>query len=85
VTFTLGRCITFGSLDFFATSISEFRLLDSTSPVDALTQGMGDLRLTGIIHIIMIEEEGHTTPHVEALANCANALLGSSSMSEDRE
>jgi hypothetical protein len=47
---------------------------------------MGDLRLAEITHIITTEGEGRTTTlDVEALANCANTLLSSSSTKEDRE
>lgn len=72
--FVPGSRITFGSLDSFAAATGELRLVGSASLFNALTQSMGDLRLTRI-----------TPPDVEALADCADGLLGSSFMNEDRE
>lgn len=46
--FVPGSRITFGSLDSFATTTGELRLVGSASLFNALTQGMGDLRLTRI-------------------------------------
>jgi hypothetical protein len=58
----LGIRITFSSLDFLATTIDELHLTNSSSPIDAVIQGMCDLRLAEIPSVIMIEGEGCTTP-----------------------
>lgn len=61
-TFVLGSRITFSSLDFLATTTDELHLTNSSSPIDAVIQGMCDLRLVEIPSVIMIEGEGCTTP-----------------------
>lgn len=80
-TFATGSHITFGSLDFFAIATGELHLACRCPH-----PGHGR-SLTNENHQCHHDGgRGDTTPpDVEALANCVNALLVSSSTSKDRE
>ncbi|KAJ1289641.1 hypothetical protein BS78_02G180300 [Paspalum vaginatum] len=81
-----GSRIFFGSFDFITTATGELRLACPASPIDALTQGMGGLRLAEPPRDVVMAEAGYpapANPDIETLADCAGALLHVSSTRED--
>ena len=81
-----GSRITFGTFTFVATAAGELRLVDPTPSIDALTRGMDDLHIVDAPHDTTMGEAVQSTPadlNVEALADCANALLRTTSTCED--